>query len=149
MARRSRNRDRDLHQRLNDDLLETLVARPTPTPPLLERSSVRITRAAEDLRRWAPGPQVPRADTGRPARIVYKVSVPKVRQQPGRLGKAPRPVVRQAVSYRERPAFPAKTTSICAKRQTRREVLFAKQKTKKGSGSPKHRNEWSSVSCGT
>jgi len=38
--------------------------------------------------------------------------------------------------------------SLCARRSRRREVLFAKRKTKKGSGSAKrHRNFWSSISC--
>lgn len=36
---------------------------------------------------------------------------------------------------------------MCARRQVRKEVLFAKRKTAKGSRSKKHRNQWSDVKC--
>lgn len=35
----------------------------------------------------------------------------------------------------------------CVQRKERREVLFAKRKTGKGSRSPKKRNMWSAISC--
>lgn len=36
---------------------------------------------------------------------------------------------------------------ICARRAARREVLFAKRRTRRGAGSRKHRNYFSEVSC--
>lgn len=40
-----------------------------------------------------------------------------------------------------------KQVSVCVRRKTRREVLFAKQRTRKGSGARRTRNEWSDVKC--
>lgn len=40
-----------------------------------------------------------------------------------------------------------KRVSVCVRRRQRREVLFAKRKVRSGRGSPKHRTEWSDVSC--
>lgn len=37
--------------------------------------------------------------------------------------------------------------ALCVRRKQRREVLFAIRKTRKGAGSKKHRNFWSSISC--
>lgn len=37
---------------------------------------------------------------------------------------------------------------VCVRRKQRREVLFAKRRTGKGSKSPRHRNYWSDVECG-
>lgn len=36
---------------------------------------------------------------------------------------------------------------ICVRRKSRREVLFARKKTRRGSGAPKNRNWYSSISC--
>lgn len=35
----------------------------------------------------------------------------------------------------------------CVRRKQRREVLFAKRRTRKGSGARRHRNQWSNVHC--
>lgn len=40
-----------------------------------------------------------------------------------------------------------KLVTICARRKERREVLFAKRLTRKGSGSSKRNNFWSRISC--
>jgi len=37
--------------------------------------------------------------------------------------------------------------AICARRKTRREVIFALGKRKKGSGAQRKRNFWSNISC--
>lgn len=36
---------------------------------------------------------------------------------------------------------------LCARRKIRKQVLFAKRLTRKGAGSSRRRNEWSSVGC--
>lgn len=40
-----------------------------------------------------------------------------------------------------------KQVSVCIRRKARREVLFAKQRTRKGAGSRRHRNQWSEIKC--
>lgn len=40
-----------------------------------------------------------------------------------------------------------KLVAICVRRKQRKEVLFAKRKTRKGAGSRKHRNFWSDIKC--
>lgn len=40
-----------------------------------------------------------------------------------------------------------KRVLICVRRKQRREVLHALNKTRKGAGAAKHRNQWSDVKC--
>lgn len=64
---------------------------------------------------------------------------------------AARVVVRRPTRAFHRPevlgfAVPSRVR-ICVQRQERREVLFAKRLTRRGAGSAKRRNYWSSISC--
>lgn len=40
-----------------------------------------------------------------------------------------------------------KQVTVCIRRKTRREVLFAKKRTGKGSSAPRTRSQWSDVKC--
>lgn len=54
----------------------------------------------------------------------------------------------QPLRGRDIPRFvDASRVLICVRRKTRREVLFAKRKTRKGASSTRRRNQWSEVSC--
>lgn len=69
----------------------------------------------------------------------------------------PRVVIRNANNVRKRSGFAAlshrlgfkvpKVVARCVRRKERREVMFAKRKTGKGSRGKKHFNFWSSISC--
>lgn len=108
---------------------------PTARTPLLRLSPMRWTpwRAPlsllEDRRRYHPaGPlRRPLALPQRAAQVVVRRN--RSFRYPDVLRfEAPRRVV------------------MCVRRKERREVIFAKRKFS-GSGSPKHRNYWSSISC--
>lgn len=153
MRRRSRNPNRDSFDDPIEDLDQTLAeSRPIPRP------SLTVSRAKatsfNDLRRWAPDrllseqPREPVRDvTGRPARIVYKVTTPKPRRAGGKL-QQPRNAFGFSRTLFDRPVFAdVKRTTLCTKRKTRRETLFALKRTGRGARSPKRRNQWSSIKC--
>lgn len=148
MARRSRHRDRDDYQDLLDDLSSTPVSRQTPTPAVVHRAP-RISSGLSDLRRWDPAPEVARDSVGRPARIVH---APKRQSRLAAGVKPLRPKSTTSATWLPRASFRFETGAtipICAKRKIRRQVLHALKKTRSGKGSPKKRNRWSSISCGT
>lgn len=72
--------------------------------------------------------------------------------KPDRSIRPPGPVKRihaklEAKNYGKVKFAVPKRIALCARREIRREVLFAKRKTGKGSKGRKHRNFWSGVSC--
>lgn len=145
----SRSTHRTNHQDILDDL-ENEVATPLgrPIPPVRLGLPVRKKLEIEDRRKWDPQPTA-RDVTGRHARIVHKVTAPKVRRGPG--GKPLQSSVKKRVIRTLENAVPrfaeARKTIICFKRKARREVLHALKRTRSGKGSPKRRNEWSEVQC--
>lgn len=148
MGRRSTGRNQGQTSDHFDDLLnETPVSRHTPSPAHFVRPP-RTTVGVSDLRRWDPAPLVARDAAGRPARIVH---APQRQGRQAAAAKPLRPRQFTGVAGYPRASFRFETGAtipICAKRRTRREVLHALHKTKSGKGSPKKRNQWSSISCG-
>lgn len=111
----------------------------------------------EDLRLFTPeAPRVvPRSISGNVVRVgardgrrdrnrvLYPVSV---------IGNVPKQAVRNKNAWSRqqgtRMVFDApKEVAICVRRKARREVLFAKRRTRKGAGSRRYRNEWSNINC--
>lgn len=75
----------------------------------------------------------------RPARTVSGTNIDPVVVKKSRPFKA-------ALPFGLRFSVPDKTL-ICVRRKERKEVLFAKRKTKKGSGSKKRKNWFSKIGC--
>lgn len=148
MPRRSQNRDRDQNLDPLDDLaISTPESRHSASPAVVNRAPRRTTGLA-DLRRWDPAPTVAREATGRPARIIH--ASPRQRRFAA-AGKALSPRPKYFGGYAPA-SFRFETGGklpICVRRTKRRQVLFALRKQKSGKGSPKKRNRWSSISCGT
>lgn len=75
-------------------------------------------------------------------------------QIPQKSAVRPRGAVQASPANRRTGTIPSKVAfsqpkqvSVCIRRKARREVLFAKMKTRKGAGSPRTRNFWSDVKC--
>lgn len=103
------------------NLLRELSEGPRPFLSLLD---------LEDRRQWHPeGPK-------RPARALSRSAS---RLMPTKSYTA-------AIGRGVRFAVPGKV-AICVRRERRREVLFARRQTRRGSGAPKRRNWFSAVSC--
>lgn len=110
----------------------------------------------EDRRFWDP------LGDFRPARTLNRRSAATIVEMPaalfseaqraGHLGgsSSSHPSRRGPSTFSSRSVFrfrvPEKV-AICVRRKRRKEVLFAKRRTGKGSRSPKHRNYYSEVSC--
>lgn len=126
MARKSTtsNRQRGLPNQSLDPLLSGPILRPAPVllplPPI-----PAVVAEVGDRRLWQPDRSTRPPHAARPgaSRVVA-----------GRTFNATR--------FAD-PRF----VSICAKRKIRREVLFARGKTKKGARARRRRNFWSAVSC--
>lgn len=156
MGRKSRS---STHRRtVADDIsdFESETLQPSrPLSPVRVSAPSRPIPGTADRRRWAPAgrsevPREPARDTlGRPARIVHGKVSTKARQKSVGTRITPVPsyggtysINRDARSFRD-----ARNTTICLMRKIRRSVLFAFKRTKKGSGSPKKRNEYSNIRC--
>lgn len=145
MSRRSRRRDRDVSSDNFRDLVREALQPERPHSPVVVRPLVRL-KQIQDRRTWAPADEA-RAVTGRRARIVHKVTAPKVIRGPG--GKP----LRSASSFWSpksyAPAYfkEAHRVVICLRRKVRREVLFAFKRTGAGARSFKRKNEFSDVRC--
>lgn len=154
LSRRSQRRNRGSFR----DPLEDLDPDPVALEPGRSQTPVRLalpkTARIEDRRQWAPTgpavkPRIPVRDvTGRPARIVHKVTASRIKRgRDGNPMKAPFSVI--GTLRNASPVFDdVGKTIICAKRKIRREVMFALNLRKSGAGSPKRRNAWSDVQCG-
>lgn len=87
-----------------------------------------VLREVEDRREFHPARRL------RPARMVSGL---------------PAPHKQKSKSFQAmQPSFAVpKGVAICVRRKERREVLFARRKTRKGSGGGRRFNEWSKVKC--
>lgn len=104
----------------------------SPTRPLTEILTPKFFSQVEDNRRWNPTPG-PKNFTGSQARVT---------DRPRRNNYNPF-LMRGDLGF----VNPERVIR-CARRHIRREVIFALNKNKKGSGaSRRRRNEWSSVHC--
>lgn len=114
---------------------------PTAKPRLLPAYKIRPLdlRVFEDRRLYAPNlNKWPRQIVRRatlPARIVER-------------SRDPRRVLSKTSVHRLGMEFHApKRVLICVRRQQRKEVILALNKSRKGAGARKHRNQWSDVKC--
>lgn len=110
-----------------DSLLSTFKPRPAPRllPVPYHPQPVDVMPFAADRRRYDPTRSVsgPAAVTRGASRVVAGRKFNSLRFADPHL------------------------VGICARRQVRREVMFALRKTRKGSGASKRRNFWSAISC--
>lgn len=120
-----------------------------PASPIALRLPVRPSVVHEDRRRWDPdGSWAVRDAFGRKARVgMSPQASPKTRQRAGVMAKpgisrSGIPMIREATSF-----VAPRGVMICVRRKIRREVLFAKNRTRKGAGSAKRRNHWSDYKC--
>lgn len=153
MSRRrsKKHPDRDT----NDLSLAELDQELRPARPI---SPSPINTRIEDRRRWVPAGTSAREALGRPARVVYKASRPRGNSLTKKASAAgvvtPRRKTGKASGFKsfrskiEHPSFKdARHTIICIKRKSRREVLFAKNKTRRGARSKKHYSSFSNIRC--
>lgn len=130
MAKGKGNGPRDVQNIANRRLLALNV-------PQIQTPRIRLTpdlRLVEDRRTWHPdGPTyrpVRAINSQRPRLKPVAFSSPKLKN-----------LIPTALGF-EVP----KKVAICVRRKQRKEVLFAKQKTGRGSARPK-RNQWSDIKC--
>lgn len=97
-----------------------------------------------DRRRWRPEPIGFRSALtigGRRAIHSVRPVIASSRPQKAKSKLSPSfPMERRVFSVPKR-------VEVCVRRKERREVLFAKRRTGRGSRTPKRRNEWSDVKC--
>lgn len=114
-------------------LLDELLNLPdNPTRPLTEILPKSLFSSVEDNRSWTPTPSA-RYFTGSPARVT---------ERPRRSPYNPF-LMRGDLSF----VNPDRVIR-CVRRRVRREVIFAHNQQRKGSGARnRRRNEWSSIHC--
>lgn len=135
MARRS-NRGDGSNRRPGPSLVHRVAFSSPVQSPLPRLSGLdqarSIVRALEDRRTWHPaGPLRPAGASSRSSRR-FQVSESSTRSM----------FPSAAISF----ARPDKV-SMCVRRKTRREVIFAKRKHGKGAGAPRRRNWFSDIGC--
>lgn len=125
--RSSRQADRDHYS------ISSLLA-----PPSVPSSPIPLSYPIEDRRQYYPEPDfgpalsfgsIPAEVTSRPIRRSQKATLRSYLSPEVQAFKLPRGV------------------AICIRRKQRREVLFAKKRTRSGRGRSKRRNLFSGVSC--
>lgn len=154
MAKRKSKRSNDLD--LERDDLSSLLSPPSrpvrPDPVIVPTRTA--WRSIEDLRTYHPGGPYRSARTfmARPVQVTRlrndytPIRSPRVVQSSVRYGRQLQ--TKAPVFARERLAFEMpKSVLVCARREMRREVLFAKRKTGRGAYTKKRRNQWSNVKC--
>lgn len=96
-------------------------------------------RSFEDRRLYSP------TSINWPKRILRKATLPaRVIER----SRDPRRVLAKTSLVKLGMEFNApKRVLICVRRKQRREVIHALNKTRKGAGAKKHRNQWSAVKC--
>lgn len=121
--------------------LQRDLTTPIAKPRLLLTPKIRPVdlRAFEDRRLFTP------KLSAWPKRIVRRAVLPaRVIER----SRDPRRVLAKTSLNRLGMAFEApKRVLVCVRRKQRREVLHALNKTRKGAGARKRRNQWSNVSC--
>jgi len=148
--RKSRSNDRVTER----DDLTSLLSLPSramrPSPVLVPNRTA--WRSIEDLRTYDPGGPYRSARTFRATPVqVTRLSNVAIRPS-GNVYRPARGVKRMRTETpalgRDGLAFTMpKSVLVCARRKMRKEVLFAKRKTGKGSRSIKRRNIWSEIKC--
>lgn len=130
MARRSRRDDADTNDIASDPISSLLSPTAMPSPIIRDAfEDLQVLSEIEDLRSFNPDPyRIPSAFTGLPAPITERRSTP--------LG---------------RPVYPAFAQSqhavVCARRKTRREVMFAKKSYRRRGRGGGRRKLWSEFKC--
>lgn len=125
-----------------DSTLDAILSRPLPRIRPMPVTSVRSQLSeVEDRRRFHP-------DRVKPVRSLRRHQVPVhlVTPNPKRPGLTPRASHARGVFSRMGFSAP-KFVAVCIRRHERREVLFAKKRTGKGSRSPKRRGTLSHIRC--
>lgn len=126
---------RDRSTRSLADPLSALLA-PPRLGPLLSRYIYPTNQldlsAAGDRRRF--GQKVARQIDGNPSEFYEDTGV--------RIAPHPSSFQRGLIMFRD-----AERALVCVRRKMRREVIFAFNKEKKGSGGGRHRNEYTNVRC--
>lgn len=139
MARR-RNRNKDHHDERETIDFATPVLRPPKKPVQFVNPTVYVPRSVkpklnqiDDRRTFHP------QKLSRPAKLVSGAPH-RLKIKTGT--RTPKSALPHSVGF----SAPAKVL-ICIRRKTRKQVLFALKRTRKGSGSRKTRNYWSDVKC--
>lgn len=157
MARRRRRQDRDETDQRGSSRTSSLLLDEVFQDPIVRRRRVEpsdteyysILPEVEDRRLWHPLGDLRPAGSVRGGSSVIEV----YRAAGLSEGKKNRPLRGRPFRspFLERGQLQFRVPDIvakCVRRSERREVLFAKRKTGKGSKSPRHRDYWSDVSCG-
>lgn len=131
MGRRSSNRI------VAEQRASTHSARVAAAPNLFLFPRLSLLSLIEDRRLYDPSHDYRRARGL--SRLDQSVVVAKPRS---RVVGSRRGFVGDVFSFKD-----AKRVAVCLRRKERREVMFAKRKTGKGSRAPRRRNYYSSVSC--
>lgn len=140
---RSRNRsERDANviaspefdRLLRPNISPVVTIQPAPTVSVLD--FVRLPEV-EDLRTWSPEPV-------RTPLTVQGVASSYVRSEPPRGGAA---LSGRLFSARPQVVVDSSRVVMCVRRKQRREVLFAKKRTRAGAGARRKRNIFSDIGC--
>lgn len=126
MSRRSRKAARKRERNTQRDIFISIASRPAAFNNILQ---------LEDRRLYEPVDDYPRALFHRSARLVVGDNVNRKR--------ASRALVPSRVKFNV-----PQEVALCVRRKQRREVLFAKRRTGKGSRARRRRRTyWSNISC--
>jgi hypothetical protein len=127
----------------DSEVLRKFITKPKPYTPVFTEP---LHLPSFDNRTFHPSPIT---RTIAEPRSASRLKIP----EPGRavsVSGSSRPAVgnRRISSLPAQVAFSQpKQVSVCIRRKTRREVLFAKQRTGRGAKSRRTRNQWSDVKC--
>lgn len=123
----------------DSELLRSFIKQNTYklAPPIVPNPPKPL-KILEDRRTFHPEKHVEpkRTDGARPRQVLRAERSPSIS----------RPHAAPHLSPRIGLAQPSKV-AMCIRRKTRREVIFAKQKTRKGAAARRTRNQWSDLSC--
>lgn len=124
----------------DSEVLRSFIQKPKPYAPLVTTPHLPTF----DLRTWHPNPVTrPIAEPRAASRVTVKNGAVSV-SGPSRTAVGNR----RAGTLSPHVGFAApKQVSVCIRRKTRRSVLFAKKRTRKGAGSRRKHNQWSSIGC--
>lgn len=136
---RHNNTKRDASDIATDsEVLRTFIKKSSVVPrPLLTLIPPKDLRPIQDRRTWSPTRHTSAASIDRPH---HKLRLP-VRAGKAQLSR-PHGHLASQIGFDQ----PRKVL-ICIRRKTRKQVLFAKRRTRKGSRSRKHRNYFSEIQC--
>lgn len=126
------------------EVLREFITKPKPYTPVV---APPLHLPSFDARKWHPEPVRPVSEP----RSASRLTLPResaVRRSGGRSDPPERTAARALPS--QLTFSQPKQVSICVRRKARREVLFAKAKTRKGAGaSRRKRSQWSNIQCST